>query len=109
MNNTQLEIIAIVFGFTFSIPDVNKLFLDYISPLILKESSNPTIPFIITLLYGIVFLASISGLIAIIKNIKWKLGISRTQKEFDNYMWKNVATLAISLIVALILKIRLNI
>lgn len=103
MNNTQAEIIGVVFGFTFSIPSVDELFLQYISPIILKESSNPTMPILIALLTGLVFLASLSGIFIILKNIE-KTWNFKSSREFDDYMKKNVITLGISLIIALLLK-----
>ncbi len=108
MNNTQSEIVAVVFGFTFSIPNADSLFLDYIAPIILQENSSPTIPFLIALLYAILFFASFSGVILIVKNVKRVWCLSKSQQEFDRYMIKNTLILFTSFIIALFFKIRLG-
>jgi hypothetical protein len=104
MNKTQLEIIGVVFGFIYSAPGTGELFLKYLAPIILKNDSNPTISLLIAILAALVFIASLMGILAIIRNIKKKLNMSRYQKEFNEYMIKNIITLVAAIILALFLK-----
>ncbi len=77
------EIFATTFGLFFSIPSSEEIFLKYISPVILKDSTNPAIPLGIFIIWVLVFISSWIGLFNIIRKYHKMRGII-TDKHMRN-------------------------
>src|SRR4030042_1774033 len=99
MNNTQVEVIGFIFGLFFAYSE-EDLFLKYIVPVILRDSSstlNPSIKFIIAIISILTVLASFFILYRVLKNIEW-VKVNRP-KIFEKFLIKVVITAIISFIV----------
>lgn len=104
LNNTQIEIVGTVYGFVFAIPSFPDVFIQYISPIILRESINPTIPIMIAIIIILSSIASISWLGIIARNIQ-KTYHLKNKASFENYLLGLVVIGILSLASALFLKI----
>jgi hypothetical protein len=107
MNNTQKEVIEFIFVLFFSFSE-EDIFLKYIAPIILNNSSsrlNTLLSFIIVLISILTALASFLILYRILKNMEW-VKINRPN-IFKKFLSKIVITAIISFIVFGYLRLKL--
>jgi len=75
MRYINLEIFWLTFGFLFSIPHFEDIFLQYIAPELIKNSSDISVSLIIFVVWCIVFLSSFLSLFDVIRKIIKMRGI----------------------------------
>lgn len=68
------DFFLITFGLVFSLPNIDLIFLQYLSPIILR-TTNPTIPFIVFVTWVLVSFGAIFGVIDFVKKYHKMRGI----------------------------------